>query len=109
MSIIDFEPFDGDGRRKVYPPAVRPIQAGKPTAVTNGTARNLISMFQEQKESNHSGAMTTLWVLIAWCQHQKKPFEVWRWDMGTLSCYSIFLGEIPPTLSREGAIKVLSS
>lgn len=107
MKQSEYAPFDGDGRRKQYPPAIRPLGEGRPTAVTNGTARKLIEMFSIHGLSNHSQQLTTLWVLIAWCQHHKKPFEVWRWNAGDISVYGIFLDNIPTGISQQGATRVM--
>lgn len=103
----NYAPFDGDGRLKQYPPAVRPLGDGRPTAVTNARAGQLIELFSRNGMSNHSQQLTTLWVLIAWCQHHKKPFEVWRWNAGDISEYGIFLGEIPTGISQQGATRVM--
>ncbi len=105
--MTDYAPFDGDGRLKQYPPAIRPLGEGRPTAVTNGTARKLIEMFSIHGLSNHSQQLTTLWVLIAWCQYHKKPFEVWRWNAGDISVYGIFLDKIPEAISQQGATRVM--
>lgn len=107
MSIIDHTPFDGDGRRKQYPPAIRPLGEGRPCAVTNARARQLIELFGRYGHSSHSQQLTTLWVLIAWCQHHKKPFEVWRWNAGDISTYGIFLDKIPEAISQQGATRVM--
>lgn len=106
----EFAPFDGDGRVKVYPPPVRFMQTGRPTAVTNSVARNLIDMFGRIGMSSHSPMVSTLWVLITWCKHHNKPFEVWRWDSegSQYSSYGIFLDKISPDVSQEGATRVLT-
>lgn len=109
MKHSDFAPFDGDGRFKKYPPAVRFLEAGKPTAVTNAVARQLIEMFVTHGNSNHSQHLTTLWVLITWCQYHNKPFEVWCWRAGDLRTYGIFLDKIPNGFGKERASMVLSS
>lgn len=102
-----FAPFDGDGRVSAYPPPVRPLGVGRPTSVTNSTARKLIDLFERHGYSHHSQEVTTLWVLIAWCQHHKKPFEVWRWDVGTLSSYAIYRNKIHTGVSQDGATRVM--
>lgn len=102
----EFAPFDGDGRVKKYPPAVRFLSQGRPTAVTNGTARRIIEEFQRHGMSNHSPQLSTLWVLITWCQYHFKPFEVWKWDCG--NGVAIFLDKIPGEVCSVGAYKVLS-
>lgn len=106
----EFAPFDGDGRFKVYPPPVRFLQTGRPEAVTNSTARLLIDLFQRHGMSNHSPMVSTLWVLITWCKHHNKPFEVWRWDSegSQYSSYGIFLDKIPSMIDQEGATRVLT-
>lgn len=103
----EYAPFDGDGRRKQYPPPIRPLGEGRPTAVTNAKARQLIELFGRYGLSNHSQRLTTLWVLIAWCQHHKKPFEVWRWNAGDISAYGIFLDKIPTGISQQGGTRVM--
>jgi hypothetical protein len=102
----EFAPFDGDGRLKSYPPAVRFLGAGRPTAVTNSVARRVIEEFQRHGMSNHSPQVTTLWVLITWCKHHNRAFEVWYWDSGG---YSIVLDRMDNhVISQEGGRKVLS-
>jgi hypothetical protein len=100
----DFAPFDGDGRVKQYPPAIRFLETGRPVGVTNGTARRIIDEFQRHGESIHSPQISTLWVLITWCQHHKKPFVVWKWELGG---YSIHLDKISPSITQQGGREVL--
>lgn len=110
MSTIDYAPFDGDGRVKSYPPAVRFLEAGRPTAVRNSVARNLIESFERQGASYHSAQLSTLWVLITWCQHHKHTFQVWRYTQGDLSSYAIYLGSAPDEVKiLPGSGMVLSS
>jgi hypothetical protein len=104
-NYANFAPFDGDGRVKVYPPAIRFLQTGRPEGVTNAVARRVIDEFERHGMSNHSPKVSTLWVLITWCQRHNKPLEVWKWELGG---YSIFLNKIHQGVSQEGGHKVLS-
>lgn len=105
MNKVNFVPFEGDGRLKRTPPAFSSLKTGRPTPVTNGTARRIIDEFQRYGLSNHSPQLSTLWVLITWCKAHNKPFEVWKWELGG---YSIFMNQIPQAVSQEGGRKVLS-
>lgn len=101
----NFAPFDGDGRVKQYPPPIRFMQTGRPVGVTNAVARNLIDEFERHGMSIHSPQVSTLWVLITWCKHRNRAFEVWKWELGG---YAIFLDKIHQGISQEGGHKVLS-
>lgn len=72
-----YGPFVGDGRRAdaavahdvVLPDAV-------PATVTLAQARVIIDRLVETGRSTHSGLMSTLWVAIAWCAAQRRPYRI---------------------------------
>ena len=102
---VNFAPFDGDGRVKQYPPAIRFLQTGRPVGMTNAKARQLIELFARHGLSNHSPQLCLLGVVVAWWQHHNTPFVVWYWEPGG---YSFYLDKIPAAVSQNGGREVFS-
>lgn len=68
--MIDFTPFDGDGRVRVEP-AKRRHFPGRPMAVSRSQARAIIGHFLQFGHSTHSASGATLWVLMTYAAHHK--------------------------------------
>ena len=67
-------PFDEDGRHLMVMPFQFP--GTKQIAVRVATARMTVKRFLEQGTSRHSGAGSTLWVLIYYCQTNNIPYKL---------------------------------
>lgn len=74
--MLNYEPFDGDGRQQATMPVAAHVWPGAPIRVTNGAARRTIDMFAKSGSSYHSSTGGTVWVIMAWCIAQRHAFSV---------------------------------
>lgn len=74
MKSIDYRPFDGDGRHKRTPMLLLPNT--QPMAVTNAQARRMIDVIVSYGTPTHSGAASTLWVVLLWCQLHRVQYRL---------------------------------
>lgn len=65
-------PFDGDGRFNINPTCVLP--GTKPRTLARSMAREIIHSLIRTGHSTHSSDGAVLWVVLAWLQHQRKPY-----------------------------------
>lgn len=62
--------FSGDGRYMLDPIPGAVLMGTVPIRVTRAQARGMIKRFLKAGNSTHSGAGSTLWVILAHCQHE---------------------------------------
>lgn len=71
---IDYTPFVGDGRQKIAPGLE--IPGCENSHISRAQARLIVGQLVNAGRTNHSGAGSTLWVAIEWCQHHKQPYQL---------------------------------
>lgn len=101
----EYSPFSLDGRIKAKALPAEILPGTQPREITNGTARRIIEEVSHHGLSIHSSAGSTIWILIAWCREQKKPFQVWKATRGGRFCFH--LDKINPAISLEGMERIL--
>ncbi len=75
---MNYTPFEGDGRRMVRATVLpmADLPGTQPIPVTRARARQMIFDFIETGRSDHSGAGSTLWVMLTWLQTHKIPYQL---------------------------------
>jgi hypothetical protein len=72
--VIDYGPFEGDGRTRVQP--INPPKGTGAIPISRGQARRLIDRFDAVGHTFHSQNGSLVWVPVAWCNARGLKCEV---------------------------------